>query len=254
LNKFDRMSRFFIELSFKGTRYHGWQIQPNANTVQAELEKGLATLSGQPVETTGAGRTDAGVHGHHYVAHFDCELKLQEADLVYKLNAILPADIAIHSVFKVNPEAHARFTAISRSYKYRLTRLKDPFFPDISLYYPYEVNVSLMNEVAATLKSYTDFTSFSKLHSDVKTNNCMIYEAEWREEENYLVFNIKADRFLRNMVRSIVGTLLDIGRGKLAPQELEKIIKGKNRSLAGPSVPAHGLMLWGVEYPFGLRV
>jgi len=245
------MPRYFIKLSFKGTNYHGWQSQPNANTVQAEIERALATLTHESTETTGAGRTDAGVHANNYFAHFDTDHNLAEnpADFVYKLNSILPGDICVHHILPVIPDAHARYSAISRTYTYTISRFKDPFTPEFSWYYPLPLDISAMNEASFSLKKFSDFTSFSKLHSDVKTNNCRVLEALWTEEDAKLVFTIKADRFLRNMVRAIVGTMIDAGKGKIKASELEKIIEGKNRSLAGFSVPAQGLMLWEIEYP-----
>ena len=245
------MPRFFIQLSFKGTNYHGWQSQPNANTIQAEIEKALATLTNELTETTGAGRTDAGVHARNYIAHFDTDHNLAKdpADFAYKLNAILPGDISVHKIIPVIPDAHARYSAISRTYEYTISRVKDPFNPEFSWYYPLPLEFSAMNEASAVLKNFTDFTSFSKLHSDVKTNNCKVFEASWTIEDSKMVFTIKADRFLRNMVRAIVGTMIDIGKGRLKVFDLQNVIEGKNRSLAGFSVPAQGLMLCEIEYP-----
>ena len=249
------MSRYFIELSFKGTLYHGWQLQPNAVTVQAEIERALQILTGEPVNTIGAGRTDTGVHASKYIVHFDSDhaLPANHDDFLYKMNAILPGDIAIHDIYPVKPDTHARYTAIYRTYTYRISRIKDPFNTEISWYYPMPLDVTAMNEASARLLTFDDFTSFSKLHSDVKTNSCQIFEAGWSERGFQLLFAIRANRFLRNMVRAIVGTMIEIGRGKMQPDGLDKIIEGKNRSLAGFSVPAHGLELTEIGYPEGIN-
>jgi len=249
------MARYFIELSFKGTRYHGWQLQPNAITVQAEIERAIQILTGEPVNTIGAGRTDTGVHASGYIAHFDSDhaLPAHHDDFLYKMNAILPEDIALHDIYPVKPDIHARYSAVHRAYRYRLSRVKDPFSTETSWYYPMPLDVAAMNEASARLMTFDDFTSFSKLHTDVKTNNCRIFQAGWSEHEFQLIFDIRANRFLRNMVRAIVGTMIEIGRGKLQPDGLDKIIEGKDRSLAGFSVPAHGLELVEIGYPEGVR-
>jgi tRNA pseudouridine38-40 synthase len=244
------MSRYFIELSFMGTRYVGWQVQPGGVTVQEVLEKSFSAFLHRPVAITGAGRTDAGVHARNYTAHFDAEnLPLPLPDLVYKLNRFLPEDIVLHSIRPVIPEAHARFSAISRTYRYFIRRQKDPFASETSLEYHLPLDVEKMNEAASLLLKHTDFTSFSKLHTDVKTNNCRITEAYWEVTGNQLVFSITADRFLRNMVRAIVGTLIEVGKGKLPVEGFEEIILKKNRCAAGTSVPAKGLFLTGITYP-----
>jgi tRNA pseudouridine38-40 synthase len=243
--------RYFIDLSFKGTAYHGWQLQPNARTVQEEIEKALQMLTGSETKTTGAGRTDTGVHARHFIAHFDSDhdLPANSADFLYKMNAILPGDILIHGIRPVGPDSHARYSAVSRTYKYTITTEKDPFTPEFSWFYRFPLDVEKMNLAAEKLRAYSDFTSFSKLHSDVKTNRCQIFEAGWTIEPPKLIFTIKADRFLRNMVRAITGTLTEIGRGKMDINELDAIIEGRDRRLAGFSVPAQGLMLWKIEYP-----
>ena len=235
---------------------HGWQLQPNAVTVQAEIERALQLLTGEPVNTTGAGRTDTGVHAGRYIAHFDSDhiLPSDPNDFLYKMNAILPGDIAIHDIFAVKSDAHARYSALSRTYKYRINPIKDPFHTEFSWYYSFPLDVAAMNDAANRLKKFSDFTSFSKLHSDVKNYTCRIFDAKWTEEGSVLVFTIRANRFLRNMVRAIVGTMVDIGRGKIHPLDLESIIEGKNRGLAGVSVPAHGLVLVEIEYPEGIRL
>lgn len=243
--------RYFIRLSYKGTNYHGWQIQPNANTVQEEVNKALSTVLNQPINVTGCGRTDTGVHASDFMVHFnvsettqfDCE------KLAFKLNRFLPHDIAIKEVFLVNDEAHTRFDAIARTYHYKITKNKNPFRTDSHWNMQYVLDVEKMNEAAKVLFDFIDFTSFSKLHTDVKTNNCKIYKAEWTETNDELVFTVKADRFLRNMVRAIVGTLVEVGRGKMDLDGFRKVIESKNRSNAGSSVPGHGLFLAEIEYP-----
>lgn len=244
-------TRYFIQLSYKGTNYHGWQIQPNAVTVQELLIKAFSTILQEQIEITGAGRTDTGVHAINYIAHFDSnhnELD-QNNDFLYKINSFLPKDIVIHWIKKVNHDAHARFDAIKRTYKYYIHQEKDPFLIDTSYFYKHKLDMDLMNEAAKILFEYTDFTSFSKLHTDVKTNNCKIIKAEWIKKDHKIIFTITADRFLRNMVRAIVGTLMDVGRKKISLKEFKAIIENKNRSDAGVSVPAHGLFLTEIVYP-----
>jgi tRNA pseudouridine38-40 synthase len=245
------MYRYFIRLSFDGTNYHGWQSQENANTVQAEVETALSALFSGSMEVTGCGRTDTGVHAKEYYAHFDFESMIEPEklkDIAYRMNAILPDDISVFNIFPVNNNIHARFNAISRTYKYYISRTKDPFAKAYSWNVYGYLDVERMNKAAAILYDFVDFTSFSKLHTDVRTNNCQIMMAEWKEEKSMLVFTIKADRFLRNMVRAIVGTILDIGKGKLSVEDFRRIIEAKNRSDAGFSVPAKGLFLEVVEY------
>jgi tRNA pseudouridine38-40 synthase len=244
------MQRYFVELSFKGTRYHGWQVQPNALSVQEVLETTFGTFLRHPVEITGAGRTDTGVHASFYVAHFEAEsLPFSAPDLVEKLNRFLPSDIALHRIWPVGQDAHARFSAIKRTYHYFISRRKDPFSLETSYQYLMPLDVEAMNEAAAKLLLFSDFTSFSKLHTDVKTNNCRVFSAAWKQEGHKLVFTITADRFLRNMVRAIVGTLLEVGRQKLTTEGFVAIIERKDRSVAGTSAPPQGLFLAGIEYP-----
>jgi tRNA pseudouridine38-40 synthase len=244
------MQRYFIQLSYDGTNYHGWQIQPNGITVQEVMEKALSTVSREKIALTGAGRTDTGVHAKFFVAHFDAEHQSLDSDkIIYNVNCLLPADVAVQNIFKVNAEAHARFDAFYRSYKYYLSKKKDPFTRHFAEKEPGVPDLVKMNEAAAILKKYEDFTSFSRLGTDVKTNNCRIYEAEWSDEGNRLVFSIKADRFLRNMVRAIVGTLLEVGFGKLSIEDFCRIIELKDRGAAGASVPAKGLFLVDIGYP-----
>lgn len=245
------MSRYFIEISYLGTNYHGWQLQPNAKTVQLALEDSLKLLTGSSIKTTGAGRTDTGVHARHFTAHFDSEHSVFSAGnhCVYKLNCILPVDISVKDLYPVKPEAHARFSALSRTYEYRISPHKDPFDTALSWHFSRPLDIKAMNQAALKLMEYSDFTSFSKLHSDVKTNKCHIMEANWSNNAGKIIFTIKADRFLRNMVRSIVGTMIEIGQGIIDIQEFKSIITGKDRGLAGFSVPAHGLYLVDIAYP-----
>ncbi|GAP67931.1 tRNA pseudouridine(38-40) synthase [Bacteroidales bacterium 6E] len=243
------MPRYFTELSFKGTRYHGWQVQPNALSVQEVLETTFSTFMRQKIEVTGAGRTDTGVHASFYVAHFDADsLPFAPADLVEKLNRFLPNDIALKSIREVDENLHARFSATRRTYQYFISRVKDPFTLDTSYQYLWPLDVEAMNRAAEVLLQWEDFTSFSKLHTDVKTNNCRVTEAFWKEEGTQLVFTISADRFLRNMVRAIVGTLLEVGRGKLTRDGLIAILEKKDRSEAGTSVLPQGLFLTDIQY------
>lgn len=243
--------RYFIHLGYKGTNYHGWQIQPNKVTVQEILDKSLSLLFKQNIRTIGAGRTDTGVHAPYFFAHFDSELDdlHQNQKIIYQLNSILPLDIAVYNIISVRPNSHARFDAISRTYLYRISQIKDPFNLEFAMHFVRPLNIDAMNNAADILKEYTDFTSFSKLHSDVKTNNCRIFDAKWETKQHELHFTITGDRFLRNMVRAIVGTLIDIGCNKISPDDVRLIIKSKNRAKAGNSVKAHGLHLIHIQYP-----
>lgn len=239
--------RYFVYLSYDGARYHGWQIQPNGISVQEVLNKALSTLLHESIEVTGAGRTDAGVNASLMVAHFDTEHEADE-QLVYRLNKFLPSDIAIHKIVSVTPDAHARFSATSRTYHYYVITAKTPFEP-YAYRFPQPLDFDKMNEAVQTLFDYTDFTSFSKLHTDVKTNNCRIMHAEWTQVSPIKwEFTITADRFLRNMVRAIVGTLLDVGRGVLNIQQFREIIEKKDRCSAGTSVPGNALFLADITY------
>lgn len=250
------MPRFFLFLRYKGTAYHGWQVQPNAITVQQILNEKLTILLKENIETTGAGRTDTGVHAREFAAHFDTEKKLQEEKdhFLYKINSLLPFDISVYDLKEVKPEAHARFDAVARSYQYIISPTKDPFSVEYAYFFPWKLNVEMMNEACEKLYEYTDFTSFSKLHTDVKTNNCRITEAKWILENDKLVFTITADRFLRNMVRAIVGTMLEVGQEKVSVSGFCEILEKKNRCLAGVSVPAHGLYLTDVRYPHNIYI
>ncbi|OOQ57462.1 tRNA pseudouridine(38-40) synthase TruA [Mucilaginibacter pedocola] len=242
--------RYFIELAYDGTKYHGWQIQPNAVTVQELLNKALSTLLRQPIETTGCGRTDTGVHATEYFVHFDHSSMDHRPWTMDKkgLNALLPHDIAIKRIIPVEPEAHARFDATLRSYEYHIHFQKDPFRHGYSWLLRDTPDLELMNRAAAIIMEYSDFSCFSKSNTQVKTNNCKIVNAAWEPTEKGIVFKISADRFLRNMVRAIVGTLIMVGRGEIPPEAVRDIIESKNRSNAGTSVPACGLYLTEVKY------
>ncbi|AUC77400.1 tRNA pseudouridine(38-40) synthase TruA [Olleya sp. Bg11-27] len=246
--------RYFIELSYNGKNYHGWQKQPNAISVQEVLEKALSTILGETIAVMGAGRTDAGVHAKQLFAHWDTDIIFDAEKVQYKLNSFLPVDIAIQSIFKVKDDSHARFHATSRAYLYRVALQKSPFNVDQSYFLKHALDIEKMNEATKILFEYNDFQCFSKTHTDVKTYNCDIMKAEWQLMDNELHFTIKADRFLRNMVRAIVGTLINIGVGKMEVDELHTIIKSKNRSNAGFSVPAQGLYLTEVAYPDTIKL
>jgi len=244
------MQRYFIQLSYDGTAYHGWQIQPNGMSVQEMVEKKLSVVARETVLVTGAGRTDAGVHASFFVAHFDVENEqLDNQKIIHGLNNLLPADIAVQNIYKVHPDAHARFDALSRTYKYYVVKIKDPFSRQYAAREHGNPDLHKMNEAACKLFDYDDFTSFSKLGTDVKTNICKVSLAEWKKTENGYVFTVTADRFLRNMVRAIVGTLLEVGYGKISVEEFCRIIERKDRCAAGTSVPARGLFLVDIGYP-----
>lgn len=244
--------RFFLELSYNGKLYHGWQIQPNANTVQQTLENGLSILLGTPTSVVGAGRTDSGVHAEQMIAHFDCNETIETQNLIYKLNAYLPKDIAIHSIKQVKDDAHARFDALSRTYIYRISTKKNAFNFESAYYIKLPLDRDKMKAASEILLHYKNFKCFSRSNTDVKTYNCDIKSVSWSETENELIFNIKADRFLRNMVRAIVGTLVEIGLHKIEVETMHDIISSQDRSQAGPSAPAHGLYLSEIEYPNNL--
>ncbi|MEI6766283.1 MAG: tRNA pseudouridine(38-40) synthase TruA [Bacteroidota bacterium] len=248
--------RYFIRMAFNGAAYHGWQAQDNAATVQQAVEGALSMLFRNHLPVVGAGRTDTGVHAKEYFAHVEIENELSPAELqkiTFKLNGILPDDIVIYEVYAVAPDMHARFSALSRTYKYYISPERNPFAREYSWFYPGRLDIERMNKGAALLMECTDFTSFAKVHSDTKTNNCAIAEAGWQYEDGMLVFTITADRFLRNMVRAIVGTLVELGAGKINLNDLQKIVESKNRSEAGYSVPAQALFLERVEYPSELK-
>ncbi|MFC4268402.1 tRNA pseudouridine(38-40) synthase TruA [Polaribacter marinivivus] len=240
--------RYFIELSYNGKNYHGWQIQPDAISVQEKINNALSTVYQKDIQIVGAGRTDTGVHASQMFAHFDID-KLIDDNLVFKLNSILPNDIFIKAIFLVDDEKHARFDALSRSYEYKIWLGRNPFLLDFSWQiHSQKPNIALMNEAAKLLLDYEDFESFSKVKTDVHTFNCNVTEAFWIQKENQLTFHISANRFLRNMVRAIVGTLLDVGLEKISISDFKNIIESKNRSNAGLSVPAKGLFLTQIKY------
>lgn len=242
--------RYFIEFSYCGKNYFGYQIQPREISVQQELEKALSTLLRQEIKTTGAGRTDTGVHATKMFAHFDTDIK-PDQNLVYKLNSFLPDDIAVKKIFEVKDDFHARFNATYRTYEYYISSEKNPFTQDSSWQmWRRKLDIDQMNEACKILFEYEDFTSFAKLHTDNKTNNCRIYKAIWEQNGAELKFTISADRFLRNMVRAIVGTMVEIGNGKIKPEDLRKIIEKKDRNSAGTSAPPQGLFLVDVGYNF----
>lgn len=245
------MPRYFLHLAYNGADYHGWQSQPNAVTVQETVEKALSKVLRRQVAIVGAGRTDTGVNARSMYAHFDVDNEIADPQrLISALNSLVGRDIAIYGIRRVADDAHARFDAVARTYKYFVTTRKSPFDYRFAWNPPYRLDVDAMNAAAARLADYIDFTSFSKLHTDVATNNCRIYEARWTAEGDRLTFTIKADRFLRNMVRAIVGTLVDVGRGKTSVDEFCRIIERKDRCAAGASVPGNALFLWQVDYPY----
>ncbi|MCC8020357.1 MAG: tRNA pseudouridine(38-40) synthase TruA [Rikenellaceae bacterium] len=247
--------RYFIEMSYKGTDYHGWQVQVNAVSVQGVLEEALSKLLRSEVEVTGAGRTDTGVHASYFVAHFDTAAAVYgdedgRAGFVYHLNALLPRDIAVRSVTLVDGEAHARFDARLREYRYFLLPYKDAFRSDTAWYYRGPLDTDAMNAAAGLLPEYEDFTTFCKLHSGNKTNICRVSFARWeRQQDGGLVFTIRADRFLRNMVRSLTGTLTDVGKGKMSVEGFRDALAAKDLSRAGNTAPAAGLFLSDIRYP-----
>lgn len=243
--------RFFIYLSYDGARYHGWQRQPNGLSVQQVLEEALSTILRQPIEVVCAGRTDAGVNASMMVAHMDVPLCSDTvAAQKDRLNRLLPPDIAVQRIVPVRDDAHARFSATSRTYHYYITFDKSPFLRHYAWRCPFPLDIDRMNEAASHLFDYTDFTSFSKLHTDVKTNNCRIMKAEWLQQaDGTWMFEVQADRFLRNMVRAIVGTLVDVGRDRMTVQQFCDIIERKDRCAAGQSMPGNALFLADITYP-----
>jgi len=242
------MARYFIEVAYKGTAYSGFQVQENAVTIQSEIEKAFQILHRHPVTLTGSSRTDAGVHALQNYFHFDFE-HVVNAQAVYKLNAILPRDIAVRNIYLMPPEAHCRFDALSRKYTYKIHTRKDPFLENTSLYYPFKLDSSLLSEGASLLKSQSNFYAFSKTNTQVNNYNCIIANANWSIQDNQLEFTITGNRFLRGMVRLVVGSLLRLGRGQVSLTSFASLFKGVERS--GYSVPAHGLYLHRVRYPEG---
>ncbi|MBL6446174.1 tRNA pseudouridine(38-40) synthase TruA [Fulvivirga sp. 29W222] len=241
--------RYFFEVAYNGTNYHGWQIQQNATTIQQLIEEALSVILRTKIPIMGSGRTDTGVHCSQQYFHADLPENAAISNLRYKLNSFLPPDISINSICKVTDDAHARFTALSRSYEYRITQCKDPFLQNMSYFYPKSLDITTMNEAASLLVGKQDFESFSKVKTDVNNFVCDITEAQWVEKGDLLIFHITANRFLRGMVRAIVGTLLMVGKGKLRKEDFKKIIESKDRKEAGAAAPAAGLFLTAVKYP-----
>ncbi len=247
--------RYFIKLAYNGTNYHGWQSQPNASSVQKTLSKAVSVILNSEIILMGAGRTDTGVHAKEMFAHFDFEIPFDSQSLVHKLNSFLPKDIIIYAIIPVHNDAHARFDATKRTYEYHIHTFKDAFAQDLSWYFHQTLDINLMNEASKILLNHTDFQCFSKVNTDVNTFDCTIFEAFWtqgadKQENNNLVFTISANRFLRNMVRAIVGTLVNVGLQKITLEDFNEIIKSKNRENAGFSVPAHGLYLTKIDYDY----
>lgn len=243
--------RYFLKLSYNGAPFHGWQVQPNAVSVQSTIEEALSTVLRENISIVGAGRTDTGVNARQMYAHFDYDKEIPDfGKLINSLNRLVGKDIAIYDIIKVADDAHARFDATARTYKYFVTHQKSPFLYPLSWHCPQSLDYEKMNEACEVLKRHIDFTSFSKLHTDVKTNNCRIDYAHWQKEGEMMVFTITADRFLRNMVRAVVGTLVEVGRGKISVEEFEQIILKKDRCSAGTSMPPQALFLWKVDYDY----
>ena len=245
--------RFFIKFSYDGTNYHGWQIQPNANSVQEEINIALSTILNANIQVVGAGRTDAGVHADEMYAHFDFDSEIRFLELIHRLNSFLSDDIAINEIFRVCDKANSRFDALSRTYRYKIIKTKSPFHRHAYLFKK-DLNLDMMNSACLFLLGKRDFTSFSKVKTQTYTNDCTVIDAKWEEINNEIVFTIKADRFLRNMVRAIVGTLIEVGVGKIKPDNIVKIINAKDRCRSGFSVPAHALSLIKVTYPENIKI
>ena len=245
-------ARYFIQLAYRGTHFHGWQQQPNGTSIQSVLSEILTVYFRSPVKVTGAGRTDAGVHAECYFAHFDLPEKIIPVDsgkVIYHLNCLLPQDIAVYSILPVNEDANSRFDAISRTYEYRISRRKEPFLQDLVHVYEGPLDVKAMNDAAKLLLAVSDFNAFAKSKSDAATSICRVSHALWKDDGPLLIFTITADRFLRNMVRAVVGTLMDVGRGRTSIADFTAIVTSGNRCNAGYSVPACGLFLTGITYP-----
>jgi tRNA pseudouridine38-40 synthase len=246
--------RYFLEVMYKGTHYSGFQVQDNVrNTIQEETEKAFAVLAKEAVSMTGSSRTDTGVHALQNFFHFDFE-GVVNGHFLYKMNAIMPKDIVVKNIYPVPQEAHCRFDAVTRSYSYHLYQQKDPFLADRAYYFPYSLNLEKLQEAAAIIKTFSDFTSFSKRNTQVKTFVCAIEESDWRQDEKEIIYQVKANRFLRGMVRGLTGTMLQVGRNKISIDQFKKIIEAKDCRLADFSVPGHGLFLTKVEYPASLQL
>lgn len=244
------MPRYFLELSFKGTKFSGWQIQDNANSVQAEINKALTILCKQPTECTGCGRTDTGVHALQFFAHFDSSENLSAPSFLFQLNSILPLDIVIHQLHELPADAHARYDATARTYQYFMHQQKNPFVNEYSWHRSYDFDLERMNEACKYLFTHNDFSCFSKSNNQQKTNLCTIEQAIWIKHNDMVIFTITANRFLRGMVRAIVGTMLQVGTGKMSLDEFNRVLQLGDRKEAGASVPAHGLFLTKISYPY----
>ena len=242
--------RYFICLSYKGTKYHGWQVQPNAITIQEEINKALSIILAEKIQCTGCGRTDAGVHAKEFYAHFDCTKRSSiDKEIIYKLNGCLPSDIAVHNIQNVTHESNARFDAYSRTYIYQIILEKNVFNSDYAYYLYGTLDLEIMNKAAKTLVDHTDFSSFSKSKTQSKTNDCNIIDSFWEKKDGMLNFHITSNRFLRGMVRAIVGTMIELGQGKISLNDFSDIILSKDRKRAGFSAPAHGLSFIRAIYP-----
>ena len=242
--------RYFIKLAYNGTNYHGWQYQPNASSVQETMNKAVSTILNTEINVMGAGRTDTGVHAKEMYAHFDFKKSFEIESVIHKLNSFLPKDITVYDIIPVPAAAHTRFDAVKRTYEYHINTFKDPFLQEQSWYFHQHLDIDLMNQAAQLLFDHTDFQCFSKVNTDVNTFDCTVFEAHWSKENEKLIFTISANRFLRNMVRAIVGTLINIGLHKISLADFDAIIISKNRDKAGFSVPAHGLYLTKIEYDY----
>lgn len=240
--------RFFLDIAYNGTHYHGWQKQLNALSVQEKLEEALGKLCGGAVETLGSGRTDTGVHARQQIAHLDLDF-VPDEQFVFRLNCILPSDIVVRNIRQVKEDAHARFDALSRRYQYHIQRQPDPFEVGRSWLKTRLLNVEILHDTAAELMKHEDFESFSKVHTDVKTFNCKLMDSRWEERGEQLIYHVKADRFLRGMVRALVGTQIDVAMGKTTLEEFRTIILSKDRKKAGQAAPAEGLYFCEIEYP-----
>ncbi len=241
--------RYFLDIAYRGTAFHGWQIQPNASTVQEEINKALSTLLQDTVECLGSGRTDTGVHASQQIAHFDTDKDLDSDKFQYRLNALLPQEISINAIDLVKDDAHARFDAVSRSYKYHIHKSKSPFKTGLSYFFNRPVDSTLINEACELINGWQNFQAFSKVHTDVKTFDCTIHHIHWEESNDSHIFSVSANRFLRGMVRAMVGTLLEVGQNKMSIADLKSVLESGVRSNAGRSAPPEGLFLTAVEYP-----
>lgn len=244
--------RYFLDLSYKGTNFHGWQIQPNGNTVQAELENAISTILKTEITVVGSGRTDTGVHATQQIAHFDCDTEVDTADLCYKLNSFLPNDISIRSIKEVNETAHARFDATKRTYHYHIHTHKDPFKLQTSYRFSQALDLDVIRKGCEIIRGWENFECFSKVHTEVNNFNCEIFGIDWRKKSDEYLFLVEANRFLRGMIRAMVGTLLDVGTHKTSLEGLKEILSSNDRSKAGRAVPPQGLFLQKIEYPVNI--